>query len=156
MCEHSTQVHYYHDGRLTAQSRGEVEAHLRACPECAALLADLRKLSALVASAPRAQISLDALARLRAARDIVRDRGVLRIASWLTAAAAAIVLAVLLIQPTEQLDRGDTASAAGVWQTRAVMSPEETGDGNSAELVVMAQWMADELAAADSAGGGSR
>jgi anti-sigma factor RsiW len=146
MCDQSTQVHRYHDGYLTAQGREDVEAHLRDCPECAALLADLRRLSSLIAAAPRAQLPAEALARLRESRFVVRDRGVLRIATWLTAAAASIVLATLLIKPTEQVERDSTASAsAAVWQTRAVMSPDEVGDSGSGDLVVMAQWMADEL-----------
>src|SRR5688500_9252986 len=139
MCEQSTQVHRYHDGYLTAQADEEVETHLRDCPECAALLADLRGLSRLIAAAPRAQISADAMARLRNARSVVRDRGVMRIASWLTAAAAGVALATLLIKPAEpQMAPGATASAA-VWQTRAVMPPGQVGDGGAGELGVMAR-----------------
>ncbi|MEO6435023.1 MAG: hypothetical protein ABIP55_04585 [Tepidisphaeraceae bacterium] len=150
MCEHTTQVHRYHDGYLTAQAREEVEVHLAACGECAALLADLRRLSQVIASTSRAQLPADALIRLREARQVTRDRGVLRIATWLTAAAASLMLATLLIRPTEQTDlRGATASAT-VWQTRAVMSPEDIGDsGSSGELIVVAQWMADELGSED-------
>ena len=155
MCEQSTQVHRYHDGYLTAQAREEVETHLRDCPECAALLADLRGLSSLIAAAPRAQIPADALARLRDAQYVVRDRGVLRIASWLTAAAASIALATLLIKPADQMDPSATASAA-VWQTRAVMPPDQVGDGGSGDLVVMAQWMADELTTDLNVEGGAR
>lgn len=146
MCEHTTQVHRYYDGCLAAQAREEVERHLAACGECAALLADLRWLSQVILTAPLAQLPAEALTRLREARQVTRDRSVLRIATWLTAAAASIMLATLLIKPTEQTDlRGTTASSA-VWQTRAVMSPDDIGDsGSSGELIVVAQWMADEL-----------
>ena len=144
MCEQSTQVHQYYDGYLTAQARADVEAHLAECGECAQLLDDLRRLSRVIAAAPRASLPAETLGRLREARQVVRDRGVLRIASWLTAAAACIALAMLLIRPSSQIDlRGGSATAA-LWQTRAVTPPEEM-DSGSAELVVVAQWMADEL-----------
>jgi len=146
MCEQTTQVHRYHDGCLTAQSRAEVEAHLAECVECAELLQDLRRLSQLIADAPRAGLPGEALVRLRGARQLARDRGVLRIATWLTAAAASVMLATLLIRPAEQTDLRSSSASAAVWQTRAVMPPEEADSGSS-DLVVVAQWMADELGA---------
>lgn len=144
MCEQSTQVHRYHDGYLTAQARAEVESHLAECGECAGLLEDLRRLSRLIAAAPRASLPAETLQRLREARQVVRDRGVLRIATWLTAAAACVAFATLLIKPSPQIDLRNGSATAALWQTRAVTPPEEL-DSGSAELVVVAQWMADEL-----------
>src|SRR4051812_28402962 len=98
-CEQAAQIQAYYDGRLTAQSRREVEDHLRTCDECAKLLADLRGLSRLIAAAPRAQLSDDALLRLRHGLKTASDRGVLRITGWLTSAAAVILVGALLAKP---------------------------------------------------------
>jgi predicted anti-sigma-YlaC factor YlaD len=50
MTEHVTQwLEAYHDGELSDHRRGEVEAHLAACPHCQAALDELRSLSALLA-----------------------------------------------------------------------------------------------------------
>lgn len=146
MCEQSIQVHRYHDGYLTAQARDELDQHMATCAECAALLADLRGLSRVLGAAPRAQLPTGAVERIVQSRQRVLDRGVLRIATWLTAAAASIVLATLLIQPAQQPPVRETTASAALWQTRAVMPPDEM-DNSSTELLVVAQWMTDELGA---------
>lgn len=146
MCEQSIQVHRYHDGYLTAQARHELEEHIATCAECAALLADVRGLSRVLSAAPRAQLPAGAVQRIVQSRQRVHDRGVLRIATWLTAAAASIVLATLLIKPPQQVQVREATASAALWQTRAVMPPDEM-DNSSTELLVVAQWMTDELGA---------
>ena len=146
MCEQSIQVHRYHDGYLTAQARDELDQHMATCVECAALLADLRGLSRVLSAAPRAQLPAGAVQRMIQSRRSARDRGVLRIATWLTAAAASIVLATLLTQPAQQPPVREATASAALWQTRAVMPPDEM-DNSSGELLVVAQWMTDELGA---------
>ena len=116
------------------------------CAECAALLAELRGLSRVLVAAPRAELPAGGVERIVQSRQRVRDRGVLRIATWLTAAAASIVLATLLIQPAQQPPVREATASAALWQTRAVMPPDEM-DNSSTELLVLAQWMTDELGA---------
>src|SRR3954463_15502168 len=101
MCEQTSQVHRYHDGELSVEERHAFEAHLRTCDECSALLAELRSLSRLFTAAPMTQIQPDALQRLREARYVLPDAGVLKIAGWLTAAAAAVLIAALPMLPRE-------------------------------------------------------
>src|SRR4051794_37653656 len=111
-CDRAAQIQAYYDGRLTAQSRGEVEEHLRTCDECAKLLADLRGLSRLIAAAPRAQLSDDALLRLRHSLKAAGDRGVLRITGWFTGAAAIILVGALLTRPASQTTGNPTIASA--------------------------------------------
>ena len=152
-CEQAAQVQAYYDGRLTAQARGEVEAHLRTCDECAKLLADLRGLSRLIAAAPRAPLSDEALLRLRQSMKAAGDRGVLRITGWLTGVAAAVLVGALLLKPAPRTDGTQVASAAPAagWQIQAVTPPMELADNAGSSEVLPAQWMADEFRSADGA-----
>src|SRR5689334_4508560 len=95
ICDRSTQVHAYHDGELLADQIAAFEAHLQTCAECSELLADLRAMSRMVATAPMVEISDIAIQRLRQQRYVMPDAGVMRIAGWLTAAAAAVLIAAL-------------------------------------------------------------
>jgi hypothetical protein len=77
-----------------------------------------------------------------------QDRGVLRIAGWLTAAAASILVGALLLHPS--YDRTEnTSMASAAWQIQASMPPassELRGEGGAgSDVVVLAQWMNDEL-----------
>jgi hypothetical protein len=66
----------------------------------------------------------------------------MRIAGWLTAAAAALLIGALLTAPTPA---ENVPMKAGLWEAMAVMPPAETpGEANS-DLVQVAQWMADDL-----------
>jgi anti-sigma factor RsiW len=141
-CEKAAQIHAYHDGELPPAEREAVEAHLRGCAACGELLEDLRRVSELVAGAPMAGISPIAIARLEKSFYAARDRGVLRVASWLTAAAAAVLLAVSFWPKSAETNV--TASASTTWQTVAVMPPADESD-DLPELVVAAQWMANDL-----------
>src|SRR5262245_42008312 len=102
ICDRSSQVHLYHDGELPAGERDSLEAHIRSCPECRELLAELRGISRMVLAAPLPEMPGDVMQRLRDARYVLPDSGVLRIAGWLTAAAAAVLMTALLYFPREQ------------------------------------------------------
>jgi len=154
-CDKAAQIHAYHDGELSPTERGAVEAHLRDCGDCAELLADLRRVSALVAAAPMENLSPIAMARLEKSFYAARDRGVLRVASWLTAAAAGVLFGTLLTWSEPMNETVTTASAAPAWQTVAVMPPPDDAD-DVPELVLAAQWMANDLSPAELGIGGER
>ncbi|MEP0841818.1 MAG: zf-HC2 domain-containing protein [Phycisphaerae bacterium] len=139
-CNRSAEVHRYHDGELAAAQRAAVESHVDQCAECKALLSDLARLSALVAAAPRAALPEPALARLRESWRSSRERGVIRVAGWLTAAAAAILIAAVVSGPSHRPESAGEPSFTG---TLATLPPVETTEDD--ELMVMALWMADEL-----------
>ncbi len=142
-CDKTIWVQRYHDGELFGAERAATEAHLRDCGECQQTLADLQRLSFLIAAAPLAEMSDDAMDRLRAYRPAYDDeQGLLRIASWLTAAAAAVLIAALLFDPG---DASDGNNQPAVWETLAVMTPASVQDDDNAELLTAAQWMADDL-----------
>jgi anti-sigma factor RsiW len=148
-CERSNQVHLYHDGELSAGERDALEAHLKACGDCQALLNDLRSMSRMLAVAPMVDAPADAMNRIRAARYVVPDAGVLKIAGWLTAAAAAVLLAALPVWRQERQDRTTVVPAvasADVLDTVAVNPPSDPDTGRT-DLVALAQWMSDDLSA---------
>jgi anti-sigma factor RsiW len=141
-CEKAAQVHAYYDGELDASRDRMFEAHLQRCAECSALLAELRELSSLLSSAPRAELPAQAMLGFHGAWHVARDRGIMRIAAALTAVAAMLLVGALLTGPPAQ---GNTPAKPALWEAMAVMPPTETqGEANS-DLVQVAQWMADDL-----------
>ena len=146
-CDNFRQVHAYHDGELPQAERAAVEAHLRGCPDCAALLSDLQQMSHLVAAAPLAEMPQAAMHRLEqsfwAAR--ARDRGVLRLAEWMTGVAAAVLIgAAVFWHGGATTQNAQHASL----QSLALMPPGETRSDDASpsnDVVVLAEWMANDL-----------
>ena len=141
-CSREGQVHRYHDGELPASERESLEAHLHECAECRQLQAELQQLSALVSRAVLAEMPAELVGRVRQSWPAARDRGVLRLASWMTAAAAAVLIGAVLIR---QVGQTDAVSRPAIWETVAVTPPVEVPEEMNPDLVVMAQWMADDL-----------
>ena len=144
-CDRAAQVHAYHDDALAASERAALESHLESCADCRSLLSDLRSLSNLIASAPLTAMSPEAMSRLN---NTWRDRGLLRITSWLTAAAAAVLIGTLLMfhdrTSTTNTTIATTSSESAAWDTVAVMPPINE-DENVPEIVALATWMANDL-----------
>ncbi len=153
-CDRAAQVHAYHDDALTASDRAALEAHLEGCADCRALLADLRGIAHLIASAPLTAMSPEAMARLSKTWHAARDRGILRITSWLTAAAAAVLIGTLLLFNDRAAPTNTSIATASepAWETVAVMPPLNA-DENVPEIVALATWMANDLSYG--VGGGS-
>jgi anti-sigma factor RsiW len=141
-CERAGEVHAYHDGELDASRSAAVEVHLGGCAECRELLGELRGLSALVARAELPEMPADALARLEAAWPEVSERALLRITSWMTGVAAALLVGALVAWSAVRNEAAPRTMAADpiVLATAA----EPPGEPNS-ELIQVAQWMADDL-----------
>jgi anti-sigma factor RsiW len=145
-CERSTQVYLYHDGELPADQREALEAHLRACDECSALLTELRSLSRLFAAAPMAQIQSDVMQHLREARYVLPDAGVLKIAGWLTAAAAAVLIAALpMLHREDQNPPVVQGGASADTLDYVAVTPPTDAENSHNDLVALAQWMSDDL-----------
>jgi anti-sigma factor RsiW len=155
-CNRAAQIHAYHDGELAAPERAAVEAHVASCEPCAALLAELRSLSRLLAEAPLpAEAEASPMGRYYGAFHKAmgrQQRDVVRLTGWLTAAAAVVIAATLFrAAPPAPRDRPAGAAAADaalpIWQQVAVTpAAEQEGERANGELVVVAQWMADDLA----------
>lgn len=148
ICEHAAQVHAYHDGGLASSEVAAMEMHLRDCAECRALLTDLRHVSQLVASAPMADMPADAMRRMQQTWWAAQDRGVRRIASWLTAAAAVVMLATTLWSPTDRAENNQSLMTSAAWQTVALTPPTDTQDEPQDETLDAAQYIANDLAVA--------
>jgi predicted anti-sigma-YlaC factor YlaD len=159
-CDRFAQVHAYHDDALAPSDRVAVEAHLEECADCRALLSDLRGLSNLIAAAPLAALSPAAMARLSRNLVAARDQGILRITSWLTATAAAVLVGALLLWPdragTGAGNGGTTAIATATngpaLETVAIMPPES--EDAVPEVITLAQWMANDLSYSVGVGAG--
>lgn len=144
-CEQTVQIHRYHDGDLSPSERAQVQSHLRSCAECQELLADLENLSHLFATVPLPEVTTRAVNRMQgsfwAAAKQAQDQSVRRFAGWLTAVAAAVLLFVPLAQQAER-----PPEEAGIWaDTLALIPPSEMRDSPSADLVEVAQWMANDV-----------
>ena len=170
-CHETPQIEAYHDGESTPIERVRFETHLRECEECRRTLEQLQRLSLFVADSPMAVMPPEAMGRLTGAWDLVRarsmgermaqeraanERGVLRIAGWLTAAAAALLMGGLVMlapstQPTVVVEGGPGTA----WDTAPVMPPDAVQEGTP-ELVQVAQWIADDLAGAADPGRGNQ
>src|SRR5688572_5353642 len=145
-CPQIPEVHAYHDDELSPAQRLAVESHLIECDACAALLNDLRQVSRRVAAAPLPDVSAIPFNRYYDVWDQHRDRSVLRISSWLTAAAAAVLVASLVLFPAAHTPVETATAARGSWEPVALMAPVlETPDQDD-QLVEVAQWMANDLA----------
>lgn len=151
-CDRTAQVHAFHDGQLGPAARESFEAHLADCAACAQLLGEVRAVSRLIASTSLPEVPGDtSITRYYAAWDASRQRGLLRISSWLTAAAAAVLVgSLVLLQPadTQPGPTGPTAVAvadAGAWEPVALMPPPERRGERPDAFIELAQWMAEDL-----------
>src|SRR4051812_37472871 len=99
-CGHQVRLDAYHDGELSPGERADVEAHLRACPSCAAELAAMRGVSDAFAETRPREASHEQLLELAASvRSDDEPSGDARMLLGLfrgTAIAAAVLLACAL------------------------------------------------------------
>src|SRR5688572_1509693 len=144
-CDRTEQVHAYHDGQLGSAARAEFEQHLAGCAGCAQLLGELRSISRLIATAPLPDVPF-ANERYYEAWHVSRQRGLLRISSWLTAAAAAVLVGSLVLWPTSPRTPGPVvAQDTGEWEAVAIMPPPERVTDRPDQFIEIAQWMAEDL-----------
>ena len=152
-CDRAAQVHAYHDRQLGPAAREAFEPHLESCSECAALLGELRAISKAIADAPLPMVATAQInERLYDAWYVAQQRGVLRMSSWLTGAAAAVLVGALLLTPKGSTsDTGAVARSAqqqqqaNVWEATALMPPPERAGDRPDEYVELAQWIASDL-----------
>ena len=150
-CDRAAQVHAYHDRQLGPAAREAFELHLESCADCAAMLSDLRAISRRIAEAPLPPVNAQLNDRLYAAWQLARQqRGVLRISSWLTGAAAAVLVGGLLLTPGgdpsgDPNNVAQSTQSAGAWEATALMPPPERASDRPDEYVELAQWIASDL-----------
>src|SRR6187551_798420 len=110
-CDRAAQVQAYHDRQLGPAAREAFELHVENCSECAALLGELRAISQAIADAPLPIVAGAQLnQRLYDAWYVAQQRGVLRMSSWLTGAAAAVLIGALLLTPKGNTSTDNTGA----------------------------------------------
>jgi anti-sigma factor RsiW len=91
-CPTQQDLSAYHDGELTVEQHDVVARHLAWCQACARQLAQLRQMSAFIASRSPDGLSQIAMKRLHSKLDEVIERGLVRWAWEVSGIAAAILL----------------------------------------------------------------
>ncbi|WP_428937140.1 anti-sigma factor family protein [Fontivita pretiosa] len=161
MCDQTSRIHAYHDGELSAEQRVAVESHLADCPQCRALLEELREISRVLATAPMREMPQRAMSRMygswhkaiavRAAQQ--RERSVRRLAEWLTAAAAAVLAVAVLhsrTHPSDVLGPSNARNGASADEPIPLVAMLPPAEEASSEMI-LAQFMANDLSAAERA-----
>lgn len=93
----------YHYDELPVEQRQVVDQHLQDCPDCRASLAELRS---SLRSIPVPELQLDPAQKLQFADRVLQSRRSYRpLAAWggALAAAGALAVAVVVLQPSRQL-----------------------------------------------------
>jgi anti-sigma factor RsiW len=138
-CDNGRRLSAYHDGELTGEDRAALEAHLRRCPQCAAALERLGRLSRLVQTAGRTEMPAPALSRLHGAVDALPASDVGRLAKACLAVAASILMVCGVW--LWQANGGEPADAIPVWETVAG-GGQTTAAGTEEQL---ARWIIRDL-----------
>lgn len=122
-CPQTHLVHAFHDGELDAQASAAVRGHVRQCPACAAELAWLEQLAQQVREAAPVAVPLELMSAVHRRINRLADPGVLRLARWLTAAAAVMALASLgWLLAGQGTSAGATGAANANWQNSAALA----------------------------------
>lgn len=148
-CAYSAELSAYHDGELDGDQLAAFEQHLRACPACQAELAQVRRISALLAATPKPLLSGAARQDLYALAPAAGEGMYLRIAEWTTALAASLLLAVagwMFYQHTQSPKLSDQAVAT-TWTPIAVDPPKPADLTDVPDDPKLIDWVTTNVAA---------
>lgn len=141
-CDQVHLVEAFYDGEMPSAERGVFASHLAGCAVCMAELDALQRLSRELAAVSMPSVSDEALARFHGAANVAEERGVLRLAEWLTVAAAA----VLVIGLTGLFKHDTThASAPDTWEQAAIAYPTDHDPTVQADVLQLTEWMRTDL-----------
>jgi len=125
-CEFQGKLNAYHDGELGAGESAGVEAHLLHCDDCARELAQLRKLSSLLAAVSEPAAPSGMLDRLHERAGAVRQGALVAFARNLSALAASIIIICSVVIISDS--RGQqSAPVPAEWELAAAM-PQSAGE----------------------------
>lgn len=108
ICPDNQQLHRYHDQQLTTEQAAAVESHLQQCERCRTQLRALRHLSDMLFHAPLTEPNEQAMRRWARSSRQMRDSRIQRMAGWMMAAAAAIVLGIFGLWPNMETAQADS------------------------------------------------
>lgn len=134
-CDYTMWLEAWHDGELSGADAARVEAHVQTCAACKAELAQLQRSSSWLSGARLPAMSAEARRRLHAAAQPVRERGILRLAEWLTgAAAAALVVGLVGLSsldrkaPPTRMQPVQAMATPASWEQAMLTLDTNTGD----------------------------
>jgi anti-sigma factor RsiW len=139
-CVFANQLNAYHDGELDEAVREQVQAHLATCPSCRAELSQLVSLSKLLEES----LAVEITPLTRQALHVRVERQVsLGLQHW-AEASAAVAATILLVCSLwiSHLPSRPGQAALPVWDSQAMVVPDNSPDG-SEEMV---KWLAQDLA----------
>jgi len=141
-CKHTYEVGAYHDGELPPEAARRLEAHLAQCALCAQELRELRSLSRALSATPLPAPPAKVIERLHKRVAATGEAAVITLVERLTAAAAAILIAVCAACMWGVFGKSESnGSAASSWEWAAVTPGEDT----SSDTQQIAQWIVDNL-----------
>lgn len=161
-CEHAQLVHSYYDGELAPERVKFVESHLPQCEACQHELAALRQATTALRFGARPVLSAEALSQLHRRIDgqaqASAEKGAIRFAFRLTAAAAVVVIASLVQIFVGASSTGSTASAGSTpaWETTAMLAIADARGGSASDEYKLVQWMRDDLSGTSASQSGDR
>jgi anti-sigma factor RsiW len=109
-CPYRAAVSSFHDGELDEPRQRELQVHLRRCADCALELKRLEALSSMLDAGRLPPLSPTAQRRFRNVAAFAPQARTIRLARWLTAAAAAVFLTASI---QLWIHRGDRPGGAG-------------------------------------------
>jgi anti-sigma factor RsiW len=142
-CDQVQHVEAFYDGEMSSADRDAFAPHLASCADCMAELYALQRLSRHVKSVSIPSVSKDVFARFHGALNVAEERGVLRLAEWLTVAAAAVL--VIGLTGLFRHDTTHTASAPDVWEQAAIAYPADHDPTVQSDVLQLTEWMRTDL-----------
>ena len=142
ICGETIFVETYYDDEMDAAERVAFEQHLKTCADCREELGHLRRISIGLSKLSIPGLSESAMARFHGAVNVAEERGVLRLAEWLTAAAAAVLAVGLLgLFKNEKTH----ASAPDAWEQAAIAYPTDHDPTVQPDVLQLTEWMHTDL-----------
>ena len=142
-CPYGIQISAYHDGELPPVQRQEVEGHLQQCAACADELRQLRRISEFLAATPVPHLDPNQKNELYALAPATREFAYMRIAEWVSAVAAAVLLAASSwmiyrnVQPSAPpVANGESASIEYAFNPQDATAPDAQSASSFGVFVV--------------------
>ncbi|HUT56444.1 MAG TPA: anti-sigma factor [Phycisphaerae bacterium] len=140
-CGQADRLSAYYDGEIPEPERAALEAHIRGCPLCAVEMARLQRLSRLIGSTGRMEMSPQALERLHQSFDLQPRIALLHMAEVFASVAASILI-VSGVWLWMISTANEAAGQIPVWETVAVAPQDPSGAAAQEQL---AQWIIQDL-----------
>jgi len=157
-CPLSILAHRVHDGEASPDEAARFAAHVATCDACRREAELVRWAGDAVRVARRPGPTLGMVERWANGTALAEDRRARRLAGWLTAAAAAVLVGLAAVQLARPAADGSAAAVAASveWDAASTLALASAADEQVPETLLAARWMAADLGAADDAAAGGR